>query len=81
MAAAVKLQRQHIMIELNDIDRKWYVFNKNTNRLEIRKDAPKEIQELDKENEEMLDAMERAFFGDFGKNKQKRDEKNETIWK
>lgn len=69
------------MIELNDIDRKWYVFNKNTNRLEIRKDAPKEIQELDKENEEMLDAMERAFFGDFGKNKQKRDEKNETIWK
>lgn len=57
------------MIELNDIDRKWYVFNKNTNRLEIRKDAPKEIQELDKENEEMLDAMERAFFGDFGKNK------------
>ena len=69
------------MIELNDIDRKWYVFNKNTNRLEIRKDAPKEIQELDKENEEMLDAMERAFFGDFGKNKLKRDEKNETIWK
>lgn len=57
------------MIILNDIDRKWYVFNKNTNRLEIRKDAPKEIQELDKENEEMLDDMERAFFGDFGKSK------------
>ena len=57
------------MIELNDIDRKWYVFNKNTNRLDIRKDALKEIPELDKENEEMLDAMERAFFGDFGKNK------------
>ena len=57
------------MIILNDIDRKWYVFNKNTNRLEIRKDAPKEIQELDKENEEMLDAMDKAFFGNFGKNK------------
>lgn len=81
MTAKVKLQGQHIMIILNDIDRKWYVFNKNTNRLEIRKDAPKEIQELDKENEEMLDDMERAFFGHFGKNKQKRDEKNETIWK
>lgn len=81
MTAKVKLQRQHIIIILNDIDRKWYVFNKNTNRLEIRKDAPKEIQELDKENEEMLDDMERAFFGDFWKKKQKRDEKNETIWK
>ena len=62
------------MIELNDIDRKWYVFNKNTNRLEIRKDAPKEIQELDKENEEMLDAMDKAFFGDFGKDKKSRKE-------
>ena len=61
------------MIELNDIDRKWYVFNKNTNRLEIRKDAPKEIQELDKENEEMLDAMDKAFFGDFGKDKKSRN--------
>ena len=62
------------MIELNDIDRKWYVFNKNTNRLEIRKDAPKEIQELDKENEEMLYAMDKAFFGDFGKDKKSRKE-------
>ena len=62
------------MIELNDIDRKWYVFNKNTHRLEIRKDAPKEIQELDKENEEMLDAMDKAFFGDFGKDKKSRKE-------
>lgn len=62
------------MIELNDIDRKWYVFNKNTNRLEIRKDAPKEIQELDKENEEMLDAMDKAFFGDFWKDKKSRKE-------
>ena len=62
------------MIELNDIDRKWYVFNKNTNRLEIRKDAPKEIQELDKDNEEMLDAMDKAFFGDFGKDKKSRKE-------
>jgi hypothetical protein len=63
---------EKFMIELNDIDRKWYVFNKNTNRLEIRKDAPKEIQELAKENSEMLDDMERAFFGDFGKKKGKK---------
>lgn len=63
---------EKFMIELNDIDRKWYVFNKNTNRLEIRNDAPKEIQELAKENSEMLDDMERAFFGDFGKKKGKK---------
>lgn len=63
---------EKFMIELNDIDRKWYVFNKHTNRLEIRKDAPKEIQELAKENSEMLDDMERAFFGDFGKKKGKK---------
>lgn len=63
---------EKFMIELNDIDRKWYVFNKNTNRLEIRKDAPKEIQELAKENSEMLEDMERAFFGDFGKKKGKK---------
>ena len=55
------------MIELNQIDRKWYVLNKKTYRLELRKDAPKEIQELEKENKEMLDDMEKAFFGNFGK--------------
>ncbi len=55
------------MILLNHIDRKWYVFNKETNRLEIRKDAPKEIQELEKENKEMLDDMEKVSFGNFGK--------------
>lgn len=55
------------MIELNHIDRKWYVFNKETNRLELKKDAPKEIQELEKENNKMLDDMEKAFFGNFGK--------------
>lgn len=81
MIATVKLQRQHIMIELNWIDDKWYVFNEETCEYVLRKDAPKEIQELEKENEEMLNAMQRAFFGDFGKNKQKRNEKNETIWK
>lgn len=57
------------MIILNDIDKKWYVLNKKTYRLELRKDAPKEIQELDKENEEMLDAMDKVFFGNFGKDK------------
>lgn len=70
------------MIILNDIDKKWYVLNEKTYRLELRKDAPKEIQELDKENEEMLDAMDKVFFGNFGKIKKvERDEKNETIWK
>lgn len=60
------------MIILNDIDKKWYVLNKKTYRLELRKDAPKEIQELDKENEEMLDAMDKVFFGNFGKDKKSR---------
>lgn len=64
--------KERIMIILNDIDKKWYVLNEKTHRLELRKDAPKEIQELDKENEEMLDAMDKAFFGDFGKKKDKK---------
>ena len=63
--------KEKSMIELNHIDRKWYVFNKETNRLEIRKDAPKEIQELEKENNEMLNAMEKAVFKNFGKKKNK----------
>lgn len=57
------------MIELNWIDDKWYVFNEETYEFELRKDAPKEIRELYEENKKMLDDMERAFFGDFGKNK------------
>lgn len=60
------------MIELNQIDRKWYVLNKKTYRLELRKDAPKEIQELEKENNEMLNAMEKAVFKNFGKKKGKK---------
>lgn len=64
--------KERVMIILNDIDKKWYVLNEKTYRLELRKDAPKEIQELDKENEEMLDAMDKAFFGDFGKKKGKK---------
>lgn len=60
------------MIELNWIEKKWYEYDEKTHILKLRKDAPKEIQELDKENEEMLDAMDKAFFGDFGKKKGKK---------
>ena len=69
------------MIELNWIDDKWYVFNEETCEYELRKDAPKEIKELEAENDEMMKKLKDAFFGDFGKNKQKRDEKNETSGK
>ncbi len=58
-----------MMIELNWIDDKWYVFNEETCKYETRKDVPKEMQVLEKENEEMLDDMQRAFFGNFGKGK------------
>lgn len=69
------------MIELNWIDDKWYEFNEETYEFELRKDAPKEIRELYEENKKTMMEFESVFFGDFGKNKQKRDEKNETIWK
>lgn len=57
------------MIELNDIDRKWYVIDKKTCKLELRKDAPQEIRELYEENKKMLDDMEKFIFRNFGKEK------------
>ena len=57
------------MIELNWIDDKWYVFNEETCEYELRKDTPKEIKELEAENDEMMKKLKDAFFGGFGKNK------------
>ena len=57
------------MIILNHIDRKWYVFNKETNTLELRKDAPKEIQILEEENNKNIQEMEDYIFRDFKKKK------------
>ena len=57
------------MIILNHIDRKWYVFNKETNTLELRKDAPKEIQILEEENNKRLKKMEDHIFRNFKRKK------------
>ena len=81
MTAKVKLQERLIMIELKGINRKWYIIDKETLELKLREDAPYDVKKTFNENIKAINDLEKHIYRNFGKNKQKRDEKNETIWK
>ena len=79
MTAKVKLQGL-VMIELKDINRKWYIIDKETLALKLREDAPYDVKKTFNENIKPINDLEKHFYRNFGKNKQK-EMKNETIWK
>ena len=57
------------MIELKDIDRKWYVIDKETLELKIREDAPNDVKKAFNENKKAINDLEKCIYRDFGQKK------------
>lgn len=57
------------MIELKDIDRKWYIIDKKTLELKLREDAPYDVKKTFNENIKAINALEKHIYRNFGKNK------------
>ena len=55
------------MIELKDIDDKWYDIDKDTLELRIREDAPDDVKNIFYENMKALDDLEKHIYRNFGK--------------
>ena len=66
------VEKEKTMIELKDIDRKWYVIDKETLELKIREDAPNDVKKTFNENKKAIDDLEKYIYRDFGKKKGKK---------
>lgn len=66
------VEKEKTMIELKDIDRKWYVIDKETLELKIREDAPYDVKKVFNENKKAINDLEKYIYRDFGKKKGKK---------
>lgn len=57
------------MIELKDINRKWYIIDKETLELKLREDAPYDVRKTFNENIKAINDLEKYIYRNFGKNK------------
>ncbi len=57
------------MIELKDIDDKWFDIDEDTLTLRIREDAPADVKKTFYENMKALDDFEKHIYRNFGKKK------------
>lgn len=64
--------KETFMIELKNIDDKWYDIDKETLELRIREDAPEDVKRTFYENMKAVDDLEKHIYKNFGKKKDKK---------